>query len=75
MAIHIDRVGPKYRDQYPGDGDPDVPGLRATYLAPILGAPELAVPSKYSPSKSCFSILFRYARISFDSRNFRSCFG
>lgn len=50
LAIHIDHVRPKYRDQYPGNDNPDVPGLRATYLAPILGAPELAIPSKHSPS-------------------------
>lgn len=46
LAIHIDHVRPKYRDQYPGNDDPDVPGLRATYLAAILRAPELAIPSK-----------------------------
>ena len=46
FAIHIDKIRPKYRDQYSGNDNPDVPGLRPTYLAPILGAPELAVPSK-----------------------------
>ncbi|KAI1258681.1 amidase signature domain-containing protein [Xylariaceae sp. FL1019] len=29
---------------YPGDNNPNVPGLRATYLSAILGAPELAIP-------------------------------
>ena len=46
MAIHIDTIKPKYRDEYPGNNPPDVPGLRPTYLAAILGAPELATPSK-----------------------------
>ena len=43
---YIDKAQPKYRDEYPGDNNPVVPGLPATYLAPILKAPELAVPSK-----------------------------
>lgn len=46
MAIHIDTIKPKYRTDYPGNSNPDVPGLRATYLSAILGAPELAIPSK-----------------------------
>ena len=46
VAIHIDTVKPKYRDEYPGNANPDVPGLRPTYLSAILGAPELAIPSK-----------------------------
>lgn len=45
---HIDKIQPRYRDQYPGNNNPVVPGLRATYLASILKAPELAVPSKLS---------------------------
>jgi len=48
FALHIDKVAPKYRDQYPGDNNPEVPGLRATFLSPILKAPELAIPSTYS---------------------------
>lgn len=46
MAIHIDTIKPKYRDEYPGNSNPEVPGLRAMYLSAILGAPELAIPSK-----------------------------
>lgn len=46
LAIHIDTVQAKYRDEYPGDNNPEVPGLRATFLSVILEAPELAVPSK-----------------------------
>lgn len=50
IAIHIDTNKPKYRDQYPGDRNPEVPGLRPTYLSAILGAPELAIPSEESQS-------------------------
>lgn len=46
VALHLDKVQPKYRDQYPGDTNPEIPGLRSTHLAPILGGPELAIPSK-----------------------------
>ena len=46
IAMHIDTVRPKYCDEYPGAGNPDVPGLRATYLSGILQTPELAIPSK-----------------------------
>ena len=46
MAIHIDTIKPRYRDEYPGNSNPEVPGLRPTYLSAILGAPELAIPSK-----------------------------
>ncbi|MCJ1357712.1 MAG: hypothetical protein MMC33_007708 [Icmadophila ericetorum] len=52
MAIHIDTVEAKYRDQYPGNSNPEVPGLRATYLAAITGAPELAVPISQIPYQS-----------------------
>ncbi|KAL8782227.1 MAG: hypothetical protein Q9213_005593 [Squamulea squamosa] len=45
MAIDIDKIRPKNRDEYPGNDDPNVPGLRATYLAAILGAPEIAEPT------------------------------
>ena len=48
LAIHIDTVRPKYRDEYPGNSNSEVPGLRAPYLSAILGAPELAIPSKVS---------------------------
>lgn len=46
VAIHIDTIKPRYRDEYPGNGNPEVPGLRPTYLSAILGAPELAIPSE-----------------------------
>lgn len=46
FAIHLDTAKPKYRDEYPGNKNPTVPGLRAPYLSAILGAPELAIPSK-----------------------------
>ena len=48
MALHIDEVKARYRDIYAGNANPDVPGLRATYLSAILSAPELAIPSKLS---------------------------
>lgn len=52
IAIHIDTVKPRYRDECPGNNDPDVPGLRATHLSAILKAPELAIPSKrYLPTQ------------------------
>ncbi|KAI3337277.1 amidase signature enzyme [Xylariaceae sp. AK1471] len=44
LALHIDKVQAKYRDEYPGNNDPTVPGLRSTFLSAILGAPELAIP-------------------------------
>ena len=46
IALHIDVVKPRYRDEYPGNSYPEIPGLRATYLSAILEAPELAIPSK-----------------------------
>ncbi|KAJ9664016.1 hypothetical protein H2198_000519 [Neophaeococcomyces mojaviensis] len=49
---HIDKIQPRYRDQYPGNNNPVVPGLRATYLASILKAPELAVPIGQIPYHS-----------------------
>ena len=49
IALHIDTVNARYRDKYPGNSNPEVPGLRATYLSAILEAPELAVPSKNIP--------------------------
>lgn len=52
MAIHIDTIQPKYRDEYPGNGNPDVPGLRSPFLSAILGAAELAIPSEKVPSLS-----------------------
>ncbi|RHZ70336.1 hypothetical protein CDV55_108201 [Aspergillus turcosus] len=52
VAMHIDAVKPRYRDEYPGNSNPVVPGLRATYLSAILRAPELAIPSSASMSKS-----------------------
>lgn len=48
IALHIDKVQPRYRNQYPGNNNPNVPGIRPTFLAAILGAPELAIPSKSS---------------------------
>jgi hypothetical protein len=47
FALHTDTILPRYRDQYPGNSNPEVPGLRATYLSAILEAPELAIPSEY----------------------------
>ncbi|KAL9049449.1 MAG: hypothetical protein Q9162_007216 [Coniocarpon cinnabarinum] len=49
VAFNLDALKPKYRDEYPGSPNPLVPGLRAPYLAAILGAPELAIPSKAQP--------------------------
>lgn len=46
IALHIDTVKARYRDEYPGNSNPEVPGLRATYLSVILEAPELAIPSE-----------------------------
>ncbi|PCH02332.1 Amidase [Penicillium occitanis (nom. inval.)] len=42
MAIHIDSIKLRYRDEYPGNNNPEVPELRPTYLAAMLRAPELA---------------------------------
>ncbi|CAG8264554.1 unnamed protein product [Penicillium salamii] len=44
FILPIGKVGPNYRDQYPGL--PAVPstGLTATSLSPSIGAPELTVP-------------------------------
>ena len=50
FALHIDKVSAKYRDEYPGNNKPLKPGLHSTFLAAILGAPELAIPSKRSSS-------------------------
>ena len=49
IALHIDVVKPRYRDEYPGNSNPEIPGLRATYLSAILEAPEVAIPSKNTP--------------------------
>jgi hypothetical protein len=48
FAFHINKVAPKYRDQYPEDNSTEAPGLRVTFLSPTLKAPELAIPSTYS---------------------------
>ena len=50
VATNIDTIKPKYRDEYSGDGDPDVPELRSPILSAILGAPELAILSEESQS-------------------------
>ncbi|KAI1359887.1 amidase signature domain-containing protein [Xylaria arbuscula] len=55
VALHIDKAQAKYRDIYPGDADPNVPGLRSTYLSVILGAPELAIPITQLPYSSRIS--------------------
>ncbi|KAJ3564184.1 hypothetical protein NPX13_g7932 [Xylaria arbuscula] len=55
VALHIDKAQAKYRDIYPGDADPNVPGLRSTYLSAILGAPELAIPITQLPYSSRIS--------------------
>ncbi|TPX13845.1 uncharacterized protein E0L32_005789 [Thyridium curvatum] len=44
LALHIGKVQPRYRDQYPGNSNPEVPGLQPPYLSAILNAPELAIP-------------------------------
>ena len=49
IALHIDVAKPRYRDEYPGNSNPEIPGLRATYLSAILEAPELAIPSMNIP--------------------------
>ncbi|KAF2497086.1 hypothetical protein BU16DRAFT_560399 [Lophium mytilinum] len=49
LALHIDTATPRYRDVYPGDTNPAVPGLRPTNLSAILGAPELAIPISQTP--------------------------
>ncbi len=59
MAIHIDTAKPRYRHEYPANSNPEVPGLRATFLSAILGAPELAVPSK-RPRAPCRLITFMH---------------
>ena len=59
MAIHIDTVKPRYRDEHPGNSNPEVPGLRATYLSAILEAPELAIPSKRFPPLPFLFIIMR----------------
>ncbi|GAM42616.1 hypothetical protein TCE0_044r16755 [Talaromyces pinophilus] len=52
MAIHIDSIKLRYRDEYPGNNNPEVPELRSTYLAAMLRAPELAIPISQMPYKS-----------------------
>ncbi|KAJ5753679.1 uncharacterized protein N7511_007832 [Penicillium nucicola] len=52
IALHIDKVQPRYRHQYPGKNNPNVPGIRPTFLAAILGAPELAIPISQIPYQS-----------------------
>ncbi|CAH0027363.1 unnamed protein product [Clonostachys rhizophaga] len=52
VALHIDKIQPRYRDQYPGNNNPETPGLRAPHLAAILGSPELAVPISEIPYQS-----------------------
>ena len=59
--MHIDTVKPRYRDEYPGNNNPEVPGLRQPYLAPLLGAPELAIPSK---TYICSDFQVAWARLS-----------
>ena len=56
IALHIDTVKARYRDEYPGNSNPEVPGLRATYLSVILEAPELAIPSKTTLCSSLHGI-------------------
>ena len=46
IALHLDTMKAKYRDEYPGNSNPNTPGLRAPYLSAIMESPELAVPSK-----------------------------
>ena len=56
IALHIDTVKARYRDKYPGNNNPEVPGLHATYLSVILEAPELAIPSKRTLCCSLFEV-------------------
>lgn len=46
IVLPIDVVAPNYRDAYPGVPSAATTGLRTTYLSPIVGAPELAIPSR-----------------------------
>ncbi|KUL81909.1 hypothetical protein ZTR_10739 [Talaromyces verruculosus] len=52
MAIHIDSIKPRYGDEYPGNNNPEVPGLRPMCLAAMLRAPELAIPISQMAYKS-----------------------
>ncbi|OQD89215.1 hypothetical protein PENSOL_c066G00578 [Penicillium solitum] len=52
IALHIDKVQPRYRNQYPGNNNPNVPSIRPTFLAAILGALELAIPISQIPYHS-----------------------
>ena len=49
LVLPISGVTPNYRDEYPGRSSGRKPrqGLRPTYLSPYIGAPELAIPSKF----------------------------
>lgn len=54
VILPVDAVGPSYRDEYPGLPTEPVPGLRTTYLSPIVGAPELVIPSMFGlPQPLC----------------------
>lgn len=46
VVLPIAEAKPNYRDEYPALPTAPTPGLRNTDLSAILGAPELAVPSK-----------------------------
>lgn len=53
VALHLDKVQPRYRDQSQYDNDDtDVPGLRPSYLSAILETPEVAIPSESRSSSA-----------------------
>lgn len=47
FVLPLTKVGPNYRDIYPGLPTAPPTGLPATSLSPVIGAPELIVPSKW----------------------------
>ncbi|KAF2110416.1 amidase signature domain-containing protein [Lophiotrema nucula] len=52
LVLPVGTVQPNYRDTYSGVPETVTPGLRTTYLSPILGAPELSVPISQVSFKS-----------------------
>lgn len=44
IVLPISTVAPDYRHVFPEFPPHYVPGLRTTYLSPILGSPELSIP-------------------------------
>jgi hypothetical protein len=57
IALHINNVQPRYRDGYPRNQNLDEPpSLTPALLSAILGAPELAIPSKSMASSYCLIV-------------------